>query len=79
MALPRCDTWPHAVKTPIRFMVVGIGCGVLLMFKIGRSRNFLDRCNDLFSRHNERVYFFFRLISIIGLMYISHRLTAAMC
>ncbi len=19
MALPRCDTWPHAVKTPIRF------------------------------------------------------------
>jgi hypothetical protein len=18
MALPRCDTWPHAVKTPIR-------------------------------------------------------------
>jgi len=49
------------------------------MFKIGRSRNFLDRCNDLFSRYNERVYFFFRLISIIGLMYISHRLTAAMC
>ena len=19
MALPRCDTWPHAVKTPIRY------------------------------------------------------------
>ena len=61
------------------FMVVGIGCGVLLMFKISRSRNFLDRCDELFSRYNERVYFFFRLISIIGLMYISHRLTAAMC
>nr|AFJ11826.1 hypothetical protein pKV36_12 [Comamonas sp. KV36] len=21
MALPRCDTWPHAVKTPIRAQV----------------------------------------------------------
>jgi hypothetical protein len=22
MALPRCDTWPHAVKTPIRSVIV---------------------------------------------------------
>ena len=26
MALPRCDTWPHAVKTPIRLQVPCLRC-----------------------------------------------------
>ena len=25
MALPRCDTWPHAVKTPIRLGAALVG------------------------------------------------------
>ena len=27
MALPRCDTWPHAVKTPIRLVFCGRSLG----------------------------------------------------
>ena len=38
MALPRCDTWPHAVKTPIRLEAAGAfsagkitGCNPILL------------------------------------------------
>lgn len=32
MALPRCDTWPHAVKTPIRgILLAGWGAWLLVV------------------------------------------------
>ena len=39
MALPRCDTWPHAVKTPIRIVV---GNDNNLPFSSSRDPNKVD-------------------------------------
>ena len=43
MALPRCDTWPHAVKTPIRFDLNDFLAQIQQMKQMGGLSSLMDK------------------------------------